>query len=88
MMIDTLKRYWFERRRLLRRDSRDMVFLFGDKVCNEGGGGRTIRFDPGQIILLFSLLIKEWLMKRSAYLRPSLATSMTITAWPADIWHD
>jgi hypothetical protein len=42
MMIDTPKMCLYGTGGLLRRDSRDMIFLFGDKVCSEGGGGRTV----------------------------------------------
>lgn len=44
MMIDMLKKYSYGIGRLLRHDSRDMVFLFGDKVCSEGEGGRTVYY--------------------------------------------
>lgn len=79
MMIDTLEMCSYGIGGLLRRGSRDMIFLFGDKACSEDGGDRTTCH-------LSCSSQRMW--KESAYLRPSFATGMTIAAWPADIRHD
>lgn len=52
MMTDTSKTYLYGIGRLLRRGSRDIIFLFGDKVCSEAEGGRTVGINRDALVAL------------------------------------